>query len=304
MLFQDERERYNRVIDPSRDMFLYTHDQTIWNGIYKKEFLLKYNIQLNESKGAAFQDIGFMQQVLACAKRAIYIEKSFTDIGWIEAQSSINSKDGLAYAHGEFVRLLENSNLKQKITFWEGFFAFLVQTFCVELMKSLRRVDYREDSENIKPYYNWFKKQIIDNIDKKLLRIDLFELYPQLYEILNNLHEFSMKLKKEDLALDLNKRKLLNISKEKQVILFGIGIYGKRIIKFLYSHDIYIHAACDNNKELWNKKVCGLQVYRPSVCISKFPDSMYIIANKKFSKDIYQQLINLGIAERDIFICL
>lgn len=113
-----------------------------------------------------------------------------------------------------------------------------------------------------------------------------------------------MKLKKEDLALDLNKRKLLNISKEKQVILFGIGIYGKRIIKFLYSHDIYIHAACDNNKELWNKKVCGLQVYRPSVCISKFPDSMYIIANKKFSKDIYQQLINLGIAERDIFICL
>ena len=49
-------------------------DYYLWTGIYKKE-LLK-GIKLNETTGAAFQDIGFLFQTINLAKRAVYIDKT------------------------------------------------------------------------------------------------------------------------------------------------------------------------------------------------------------------------------------
>ncbi|WP_039790663.1 hypothetical protein, partial [Paenibacillus riograndensis] len=44
-------------------------DTFMWNGIYKRQFIQKYNIRLNETQGAAYQDAGFRYQV------ALLVEK-------------------------------------------------------------------------------------------------------------------------------------------------------------------------------------------------------------------------------------
>ena len=56
-------EEYESIIDIQKCAKLIQHDTNVWSGIYKKDFLNKYNIRCNESRGAAFQDIGFLQKV-------------------------------------------------------------------------------------------------------------------------------------------------------------------------------------------------------------------------------------------------
>ena len=64
-------------IDPSKNAFLYNTDTTIWRGIYLREFLIQNGVFLNETSGAAFQDIGFGLLLHAKARRALYVQDSF-----------------------------------------------------------------------------------------------------------------------------------------------------------------------------------------------------------------------------------
>jgi hypothetical protein len=304
MLFENTREKYEKVLNPSENLYLYTHDYSIWKGIYKKDFLLKYNIFLNESKGAAFQDIGFVQQVLACAGKGIYSNKSFYRYRRDREQSSINSVCGLQFSYEEFRRLLEREDLKRKFTYIDGLYAYMIQSFCVELKKTIRAVGYDVNSEFIKPYYKWFKRKIMDAVNEKIIDLDVYQMYPQLADILNDLCKFSIELKSNDLIQKENREKLLSIAEKKQIIVFSVGAYGKSIIEYLFSHDINIKALCDNNKTLWNISKYDLTIYQPVECVVKFPECTYIIANKRNSQDVYKQLLDLGIEEKNIYICV
>ena len=70
-------DKYNRVIDCCQLPEIFVTDQNILRGIYKRDFLNKSDIRLNESPGAAYQDIGFVLSVMTYAKRAMYINDSF-----------------------------------------------------------------------------------------------------------------------------------------------------------------------------------------------------------------------------------
>lgn len=302
MLFGNKKEKYGRILNPGRDLYLYVNDRNIWKGIYKKEFLLNNNIVLNESNGAAFQDIGFTQQVLSSAKRAVYSDKSFYRYRMDREDSSINSIHGLKYSYWEFSRLLEDSKLREKIIYIDGVFAHMVQSFCCELIKTLRAADYDVESESIRPYYRWFKEQILRAVNSRLLSIDLYQLYPQLSSILDNIYKFSLELKDNDLILNRKREKFLEMVKIKRIVVFGLGAYGRSVIKYLYKHNIPIVAACDNSKILWGKKQYGLSVYPPPECVKCFPDCTYVIANKNNSGEIYNQLLDLGMKENCIVI--
>lgn len=294
--------KYNSILNPRRNMYLYLNDHTIWRGIYKRNFLIHHSILLHETRGAAFQDIGFSLQVLSTAKRAIYIDDSFYRYRIDRAQSSINSINGLKYSYWEFSWLLGNDRLRDKIVYADGVFASLVKTFSFELVKALRADEYDVESQYIKGYYAWFKNQILNAVDTNMLSIDLYKLYPQLHQILENINEFSLKLKTEDLDLKKKREALLIAIKEKTIILFGLGSYGSSLIKYLYDFNINILAACDNNATLWGSEKYGLHIYSPMECTKRFSNSIYVIANKRHSQKIYTQLINLGIEKKNIYI--
>ena len=66
---------YNKFYNTDVSCYLHLYDTNIWGAIYKKEFLNKYKIMLNETSGAAYQDIGFMQQVHMFAESIIFSDK-------------------------------------------------------------------------------------------------------------------------------------------------------------------------------------------------------------------------------------
>ena len=53
---------------------LYLRDLNQWNGIYRSRFVRENHIRWNETPGAAFQDMGFVQQTLFLAQSILYLE--------------------------------------------------------------------------------------------------------------------------------------------------------------------------------------------------------------------------------------
>ena len=95
-------ELFGRVLTPSEDAMAYLKDIYLWTGIYNREFLLTNGICLNETKGAAFLDQGFLFQTISCAKRAMYISDVVYHYRQNNAGSSVFNPKGFQYLVGEY----------------------------------------------------------------------------------------------------------------------------------------------------------------------------------------------------------
>lgn len=72
-----KEEDYNVVFNPSETPEAIRWIMNTWSGIYKREFLNKWNIRHNETPGASFQDNGFWFQTFVFATRAMIIDKPY-----------------------------------------------------------------------------------------------------------------------------------------------------------------------------------------------------------------------------------
>jgi glycosyltransferase involved in cell wall biosynthesis len=72
-----QRDCYGKIIGAEELCKPVRRDIFIWNGLYKRDFIERNHIRFNETPGAAFQDAGFVSQILIHAERAFYICDSF-----------------------------------------------------------------------------------------------------------------------------------------------------------------------------------------------------------------------------------
>lgn len=68
---------YNKVLKPIDNPETFNFLMNTWTGIYKKDFLEKYNIKHNETLGASYQDNGFWFQTFSFAQNAYFLNKPF-----------------------------------------------------------------------------------------------------------------------------------------------------------------------------------------------------------------------------------
>lgn len=141
----------NELLTDVRSERIMTYDQNLWKGIYRREFLLKNNIHLNESAGAAFQDIGFNMQVFSYAKRAYYIEESFYRYRRDRAGSSIHSLDCFRYYVQE-LEFLHKLDPEFNELYWPGIYERFACALCGEYHKAINQFKIEPDSEYIAPY--------------------------------------------------------------------------------------------------------------------------------------------------------
>lgn len=69
--------RYGELLFPTYQPSCIRFMLNTWSGIYRREFIEKYNIRHNETAGASFQDNGFYFQTFAYAERAMIINKPY-----------------------------------------------------------------------------------------------------------------------------------------------------------------------------------------------------------------------------------
>lgn len=110
---------YNRILKPRDNTDVFNTYNTIWSGIYKREFLIKNNIRFNETPGASYQDNGFYFQTYSLADRMWIMDKDFYQLRRDNPNSSIKSKAKVFCMCDEY-HFIENflkqhANLKEKL---------------------------------------------------------------------------------------------------------------------------------------------------------------------------------------------
>lgn len=295
-LLGNEPQLYNRVICPGEHNILFMQDFNLWKGIYKKDFLRENHILLNESSGAAYQDIGFAELVLAHAKRAYYTDLSFYRYRLDREGSSSNSVKGIWNVYQEFRRLLETESLLGQIGNIRGLYLHLAAGFMGEYEKALRKLAYDCGAEELGEAYAWLHDTLTEGIERGMIEeSNLGEsLFQKLQMILYDQEGHAQKLGREDRRKDRPFEMAVAKGKERGAVIFGCGNYGVSILKHLDKENVTVRAFADNNEKLMGTEQAGIPVRSLKACLEVYPQELYVIASKHHFEEMKRQFISEG----------
>lgn len=301
-------EYYNKVFAPTELERLFCTDYFLWKGIYRRDFVFDNDIKLNETSGAAFQDMAFMQQVLSYAKRVYYSDRSLYRYRVDRGEASTYSPKILQYGYQEFERMLELIDAGKPL--WrKGIYIHMIHSFRGELYSVLPKVSFDFDSEYIAPYYDWFVSRINEAINAGIINPDE-DSYggPTASDAIKNVLSGKESILREvELLQQIENekhKKIIEISarcKDKEVAIFGSGARGKRYLMNL-DGVCGITAFVDNDLERQGTSFCGYDILSFTDCERRYPNCIYIIANRYSFGEIENQLIENGVSKDRIFV--
>lgn len=282
----------NDIANTSLSLFM--TDINIWSGVYKRKFIIENNISLNETPGAAFQDIGFVVQVHLCEPNILFIQEYLYCYRMDRDESSIYSKNVIKYVYDEFVRL--ENKLNDQIEFVAGANKRFAQSFICELTKSVKANDCSIDG--LEQYIGWAIPKLRYLLDNDSFWKDNLVGYKSIIEKIIS-GEYAQKLKMDELCSNENSKRILASLAGEKVILFGMGIQGRTWLKTLIKNNKNVICLTDNNKELWTTKSDifeGFCICSPieAVCTARKENAIFLVTSIKYGSDIKEQLIELG----------
>lgn len=301
-VFNNERKSwYGKILDSNQITTLRTDDYVLWKGIYNRSFLNTYNIRLQETPGAAFQDMDFLQQVKTYAKKAKYIDRCFYHYRQGRAEASSYNLSGLQYYKNEFFWM--NNQLKFNTILKDLHKKYYYYTMSIAFVgkyeEIIEKLNGNWKDKRLNEPYKWFEEQLVFAIKNNILNEDIYphEMWRKLMLLLDSPEEYA------ELIMD-NKRRLEHCVSEFQnmigkhsVILFGCGIRGERLMLFCDQYRIEICAFCDNNPALQGKQKYGFPVLPPSVLKDEISskDAVVLLSMKNGTEQVRAQLVEEGI---------
>lgn len=291
---------YNKVINPRDNFDLIICDWYIWLGIYKRRFILDNNILLNETKGAAFQDIGFLHQVNVNAERALYLDEYGYNYCIDRESSSTNSGRALNFAYDEYTNLLDRYTAKKTYDGYElyAIFARMAKSFLCCYHDML--VSDLKKNDGIENKYKWFINMIKHGVEKDIISSSNMEkcLWENVSLILSSDGEY------QKVINDRGKSLVSHIGQpgENNIVIFCCGNYGFNAYKYLTKKGYEISAFTDNNTEIWGKSLLGVPIKSPKEVLCTKSYVRYVVANEKYYAEIKQQIIDAGINKDFIYI--
>lgn len=158
---------YNRIVNLQEEFEPFLFIMNTWCGIYKKEFLCKYNIRYNETPGASFQDVGFWFQTFCYSDRAYFCDKAFYNYRQDNINSSIHSKSKLYCIKDEHDFIINILDKNEKL---HKFYPIFQYSKYNKYMWNLFRIASESKGEWLKYMSAEFKSVYENNeLDKHLL---------------------------------------------------------------------------------------------------------------------------------------
>lgn len=163
-----KNQNYNKVFNPSETPEAIRFIMNTWSGIYKREFIEKWNIRHNETPGASFQDNGFWFQTFAFAKRAMIIDKPYYMNRRDNPNSSVKNPQKIYCVNVEYDHIKDV--LMQYPDTWERFKTYYTLKRFHNSVATLRRID------------NSFKQEYVNRFSREMKRArDLGEVDENLF---------------------------------------------------------------------------------------------------------------------------
>ena len=288
-----------RAINPQKYPKLFVTDRFLWLGIYRKDFIKK--VKLNETPGAAFQDIGFMFQVISGADKAVYLDKDVYFYRQDNIGASSYNVRGFRYLTEEYAYVKQFLQGKGKEWYQAYYEKMLNQCSGRFRMMAVSGMFWEEAVSDIEI----FKDKLAKAADSKLLNFE---------ELADGTRKFSKLFLKDSRELyeyyvyELQQKKnkvcdLLKIADHHQVVIFGCGALGKFVHGLLESRLSGMAVAyCDNNSGLWNTKLQGLPVIAPEIAVRCYSNVIYVITGVKSAENMRRQLYGLGVSDTCIYV--
>ncbi len=302
ILDSPKRKLYGEIIRPADHPDILYRDINMWNGIYNRRFIQANDIRLNETPKAAFQDVGFILQTFLLADRIMYVHEDANRYRRDNINSSAYDQRSLLFIVQEYeymYQFLTERRLADKRIQTVIFSRFL-SLFC----GFYRRLpEWEEATEETKAGVEKFKR-ILKRFYKDLSYEELA------YGNLNASIELALLLDDHDI-FDSYEREMEKIRKKntsvffkyvkkyKKAVIFGAGERGTSCYGLLKKNDYEgVICFCDNDSSLWHKNIMGLEIMPPDGVLKD--DVLFIVANVNYWKEIYDQLIAMGIKLQNI----
>ncbi len=303
-LFDNTRQDwYGKILNSDEIATLRASDYVLWKGIYRREFIEQNRIRLHESPGAAFQDMGFLQQVKSYATRAIYIDKSFYRYRKGREGTSSGELDGLKYYKEEFAWINDELRLTETLT--EIHKKYYYYTMSISLITKYEQIllglngDWRD--QRLSGPYKWFREQVLGALRCGFLYETMYgqERWKKLSLLLTSPEAHAQ------LIMDMEKEKrepiwgFQKMIKKRPVVIFGCGIRGERLMVFCNQNCIRVNAYCDNNTALQGQEKFGYRIISPielknNICEK---NEVVVLSMKEGAEGVFRQLVNMGIGE-------
>lgn len=298
-------ELLNKVVNSNQCPEMHSWDGHLWTGLYRKEFLVKNNIRLNESDGAAFQDVGFFHQVTYYANKVMFID----DVSYVyrigRIGNSISSPNGVRYMYQEYKKIYEDNFVtKDKKEQWHWLIIKMIYSLLAECEK--KPIYTIINDENIEKYIKWFEEKIRSEIEK--LTISFSDFGCMYWNKFNLLLECRKKFVYYQQRKDDNIEELLRICRNHiatdmynaRIAILGSGIRGKCVKELLMTNGIKVSVFLDNDTQKQQNFIDGIQVM--SVDSEALNNTLYIISVKGCEKELERQLIKSKISKEKIIV--
>ncbi len=284
----------------SPDLFL--HDNFIWNGIYRKEFVRR--VKLNETLGAAFQDIGALFQIISQAGKGVYIKHLVYHYRQDNLGASSYNKKSFLYATAEYKYIeLFLDKLPEE---WKKAYFLKMAGLSVDRFYFMARSGefWMESKDGIQELCQKIQKAVDANI---IVKDDCESwqngLWEKLTIFLKNSYELyeSLKSNYEKKWEELNE--ILGIVQQHKTFIFGAGRLGQFLHVYLQFQGVRnIIAFCDNNERFQGTNLQGIPVISLEEAVNRTSGEYYIIAarSSKNRQEMYGQLIRMGVPEGHI----
>lgn len=293
------RKYYNRLIELAEndDIFLSLGVNGFWNGLYARDFLVTHNITMNETKGAAYQDISFSFLCQMSAKRIWFMEEALHCYRIDNPGASVNSSHCIEINANEYALLRERLIQTGK---WEKYQCMYLVWEIGSYKHYLGEMNNDLQPDLLKKIYDTLRKQ---NIKYCFENIRMPEKSRRIIESLYADEELFSRLMTDNIKENIRTLHFFEHTNSKTgpVTLFGIGHLGSIVFDYLKLADIEF-GIVDNSAEKQKEGFKGEKVYTPEEYVTA-NDNPIIIANIEHSGEIREQLQKLGVSGDCIVVC-
>ena len=277
-------ERYGYLPNPLKYHEKEIFDWYIWNGIYKKQFIIDNNISLSETKGAAYQDIGFLFKTIIGAKRIGLLNEPLYNYCIDREDSSSNSGNALKFVWQEYSQLIKYQHNKYQKK-------LLYLRMCKSYVRAVMStgLEHLRSEENVQ-WFDWFRFVFEEaekngDFDEEVLPEVIKRDYFGLLQTEDEFWNYVDKRKREFI-------KFIGQNMDCTIAIFGCGSYGYLAYRILNKNGYNVTAFFDNNKKLHGTKFDDVTIKNPDDISTMIPETKYIVASENYSDDIKKQILN------------
>jgi|GEM_PF-592797 len=293
-----DMEIYGKVIDTRDYPDLLLRDGFMWRGIYRRDFLARNRVYLNESPGAAYQDNGFLHQTIINGRRVMYTADSFYQYRIDNENSSVYNPRGLEYVSWEY------DYLEEKMLDYPERFPAFHYVFYRKLLQQMRWNASHLPFESIPP-------QLLDKFrgylsrgmaagcysmaknKSEMLEVESFLADPAAY--CRRSYE-GMKAQKQHV------REFLLSLRQQRLVIAGCNEGSVCLMCIILRYGLAkLEGICDASPQRRGRLLNGLRVESLEEAARQHMGAVFVIAtNPREAENLQNQLLGVGISDLKI----